>query len=292
MGAMQSTSRWLLRLSGVLGLLCLPGIGLCQTMDTAIERQFQTLREQVQQEHWQAVDAQLPMLQQHYALTHTQRDYLRLAEGLLWQARGEHRKAIPLYEAFQPGARYYAEARTNLAIAYLKQGWWSDAHRELEQLLGDSAHDSELKNRWRMMLGMSQLQQGFYRDARKTFGSLDQDSRHRAYAWRGIGLAALHLGDHTGALNAFHRLKADHADEVPEGAFLVAFTYDQMNRLAMAEANYREALLHYQHRLQQTERALEQASNEHLAELQKQQDQLSTLTSQSQYGLATVYDRQ
>lgn len=277
----------------MLGLLCLPAVTLSQSFDQAIERQFSDLRIAVRQAQWHRVEEKLPSLQHHYSLSQTQRSYLHLAEALLWQSRGEHRRAIPLYERIEPDSDVYLEARTNLAIAFLKQGWWSDAHRELEKLLTRAEPDAELKNRWRMMLGMSQLQQGFYRDARATFGTIDQNSRHSAHAWRGIGLTALHLGDHGGALNAFRRLKEKHADEIPEGAFLVAFTYDRMNRLKLAEANYREALLHYQHQLQQTQKALAQRAPdaEEIPALEAQQHRLNTLVSQSQYGLATVYDR-
>mgnify|MGYP000159194435 FL=1 len=277
----------------MLGLLCLPVVALSQSFDQAIERQFSDLRDAVRQAHWHKVEEQLPSLQHHYSLSPPQRSYLHLAEALLWQARGEHRRAIPLYERIEPDSNVYLEARTNLAIAFLKQGWWSDAHRELKQLLARAEPEAELKNRWRMMLGMSQLQQGFYRDARTTFGTIDQSSRHRAHAWRGIGLTALHLGDHGGALNAFRRLKEKHAEDIPEGAFLVAFTYDRMNRLKLAEANYREALLLYQHQLQQIQKTLAKRSPEatDTRSLEAQQNRLNTLISQSQYGLATIYDR-
>lgn len=281
------------RLALVLSLWLLPCLASAQSLDASVNEQFQALREAVTQRQWRRVADQLPSLRHHYALTKNQRQYLALAEGLFWQSSGEHRRAIPLYEAVEPSSPYYPEARTNLAIAFLKQDWWSDAHRELKQLLALSAPDDEMKNRWRMMLGMSQLQQGFYRDARETFGRIDQGSLHSAFAWRGIGLAALHLGDHGGALNAFHRLKTEYADEVPEGAFLVAFTYDRMERLKLAEANYQEALLHYQHQLQQTRTALRESASgaAEVAALEAQQQRLNTLVSQSQYGLATIYDR-
>ena len=277
----------------MLGLLCLPVVALSQSFDQAIERQFSNLRDAVRQAQWHRVEEQLPSLQHHYSMSPPQRSYLHLAEALLWQYRGEHRRAIPLYERIDPDSDVYLEARTNLAIAFLKQGWWSDAHRELEQLLARAEPEAELKNRWRMMLGMSQLQQGFYRDARTTFGTIDQNSRHSAHAWRGIGLTALHLGDHGGALNAFRRLKEEHAEDLPEGAFLVAFTYDRMNRLKLAEANYREALLLYQHQLQQIQKTLAKRSPEaaDTRSLEAQQNRLNTLISQSQYGLATIYDR-
>lgn len=255
----------------------------------ALSERVADIRAAVEAGDWAHVEARLPELASHYALSEQQRLYLRLVQGLNWQRQGQHRRAIEVYESFQRGEPYYAEARANLAIGYLKQDWWSDAHRELTQLLSQNI-SAESKNRMRMMLGLSQLQQGFYRDARETFGTLDRDSRYAAFAWRGIGLSALHLQDYTGALNAFHQLKALNHPALPDGPFLVAFTYDQMNRLTLAQASYQEALLHYQATLQSIDRQLE--DNPSNPTLKKRREQIHTYLSQSQYGLATIYDRQ
>lgn len=255
----------------------------------ALSERVAGIRAAVEAGDWASVQAELPELAQHYALSEPQRFYLRLVQGLNRQRQGQHRRAIEVYESFQQGDPHYAEARTNLAIAYLKQDWWSDAHRELTRLLAENI-DAEAKNRLRMMLGLSQLQQGFYRDARETFGALDQDSRYAAFAWRGIGLSALHLQDYTGALNAFHQLKALDHPALPDGPFMVAFTYDQMNRLTLAQASYQEALLHYQAQLQTIDRQLEETPSNRT--LRERREQIHTYLSQSQYGLATIYDRQ
>lgn len=284
-------NRWSKRQYGGLALALL--IGWSEPTPAApgdaLSERVAGIRAAVEAGDWTSVEARLPELVQHYALSERQRLYLRLVQGLNWQHQGQHRRAIEVYESFQRGESYYAEARTNLAIAYLKQDWWSDAHRELTQLLSEDI-DAESKNRLRMMLGLSQLQQGFYRDARETFGTLDRDSRYAAFAWRGIGLSALHLQDYTGALNAFHQLKALNHPALPDGPFLVAFTYDQMNRLTLAQASYQEALLHYQATLQTIDRQLEDSPSN--PALKERREQIHTYLSQSQYGLATIYDRQ
>ncbi len=262
-------------------ILAAPGGGL--------EERVAKIRSAVEAGDWSSVEERLPSLAQHYALSEEQRLYLRLVQGLNWQRQGRHRRAIDVYKSFQPDDPHYVEARTNLAIAYLKQDWWTDAHRELTRLLEGNL-DPEAKNRLRMMLGLSQLQQGFYRDARETFGTMDQDSRYVAFAWRGIGLSALHLRDYDGALNAFHQLKQLDHPALPGGPFLVAFTYDQMNRLTLAQASYQEALLHYQAQLQTIDRQLE--GNRSNPTLRERREQIHTYLNQSQYGLATIYDRQ
>jgi len=203
-------------------------------------------------------------LRNSYALRDDQRQYLRLAQGLKHQQTGEHRAAIKVYENFEPGQAYYAQGRTNLAIAYLKQGWWTDAHQEIEQLLNDykedpqSLPDDEFANRLRMLLGLSQLQQGFYRYARNSFRSIHQDSRYVAHAWRGLGLSALYQEDYPRSLNAFLHLKEHNHPALPEGPFLVGFTYDQMHSLSLAQASYTEAVIDYQTRITGIEQSLAQ----------------------------------
>lgn len=315
---------------------------------------------------WQEAEQQLQNLGARYALTDEQRQFLVLMRALKQQQQGEHRQAIKLYEDFEPEHPYYAQARTNLAIAYLKQGWWTDAHNELEQLLATDGENAPLEpeyyNRLRMLLGLSQLQQGYYRYARDSFRGITQGSRYTPHAWRGIGLAALYQEDYPGALNAFLTLQEQDADDLPEGSFLVAFTYDQMNQLTLAQATYTQAMLEYEarlqalrhqrerieredwlpdtppptagelsvrltepdrlaesqlqrqyHQLQQLATQLSAASGtealradiarlqvryrEHLGaayrvRLEQQQAHMESYLSQSQYGLATIYDRQ
>lgn len=204
---------------------------------------------------WQRAQQWLEPLGGRYSLTGEQRQYLKLVEALELQRRGEHREAIKRYERFEPDSAHYAEARTNLAIAYIRQDWWTDAHREIKQLL-DRPLAGEFKNRLRVLFGLSQLQQGFYRDARETFRAIELDSEYSAHGWRGIGLSALHQGDFSGALNAFVRLRDADRPGLPEGHFLVAFAYDQMGELTMAEASYTEAILDYQNQLNQLGRTL------------------------------------
>ncbi|MGD8175048.1 tetratricopeptide repeat protein [Marinimicrobium sp. ARAG 43.8] len=250
------------------------------------------VEELVNKGQWQAIHNTLPDLLRNYRTNDAQCHYLLLIQALTWQQQGKHREAIKIYQSFRPKDSHYTEARTNLAIAYLRQGWWSDAHREIQTVLGRPLN-AEHQNRLRMMLGLSQLQQGFYRDARQTFGLIDLHSRYVGHAWRGIGLCALHTADYTGALNAFQRLKAMDLASLPDGPFMVAFTFDHMNQLTLARLNYEEALLHYQTRIQQLETQLTaMESPESRREIFRQKEQLGALLRQSQYGLATIYDRQ
>lgn len=219
--------------------------------------QFYLAQHAFERGDWQTSTELTQALGNHFSLSADQRQFLLLTRALKLQRQSKHRQAIRVYEQFEPGHPYHPEARTNLAIAYLKQGWWTDGHRELEKLLQlpeEHALDEEFKNRLRMLLGLSQLQQGFYRNARRTFRAITLDSQYVGYAWRGIGLSAFYQEDYPSALNAFLRLKEMDDPELPEGPFLVGFAYDQMNSLALAEASYTEAMLGYQNQLQAIER--------------------------------------
>ncbi|WP_111642410.1 tetratricopeptide repeat protein [Marinimicrobium alkaliphilum] len=309
--------------------------------------QFALFQHAVNHQHWQQLDQQRATLTRSYALTEQERRYLSLNHGRALQAQGRHRDAIAVYEGFDSGAPHYAHARLNLAIAYLRQDWWSDAHDVLNQLLDAQGHhdvSSEFYNRARMLLGLSQLQRGFYRNARQSFGAITLDSRYLGEAWRGIGLAALHQQDFASALNAFTRQLA--ADEhLTDGPFLLAYTYERDEQLAFAQLSYNEATLRYEARLNDLERKLTALAHagwtpelpapetQHLLErqyqvltdirqrlsdgadtrlqrslselahdyrralrahyqqqLHREQTQLQSYLSQSQYGLATTYD--
>lgn len=226
--------------------------------------QFSLARHRFETGDAQEADALMQALSNRYALTEDQRQYLHLTRGLKHQQVGEHRAAIKLYEDFEPGHAYHAQARTNLAIAYLKQGWWTDAHQEIESLLSgyekdpQSLPDDEFANRLRVLLGLSQLQQGFYRYASDSFRSIQKNSRYVAHAWRGLGLTALYQEDYPRALNAFLHLKEHNHPALPEGPFLVGFTYDQMHSLALAQASYTEAVIDYQTRIADIDQRLAQ----------------------------------
>jgi Flp pilus assembly protein TadD len=212
---------------------------------------------------WALAQARKSQIPARYSLSAHQQDHLALMRGVLWQLNREQRRAITLYENYSRNSELYPVARANLALAYLSQGWWTDAYREIDQLL-ELPLEQEFHNRLRIIKGLSQLQQGFYRHARETFRSLDRDSRYVARAWLGIGLTALHLEDYAGALNAFQQARTAPGDTMEESAFLVAYTFDQMGDLMLAEASYTEAMIHYQNQVNRYNARLEELAQGNL----------------------------
>lgn len=224
---------------------------------------FWLARYALETKNWTQAQRHKAQITNRYSLSADQQDYLSLMRGVLLQLNRQHRHAIALYENFSENSPLYPVAQANLALAYISQGWWTDAYREIDQLLARPM-EKPFHNRLRITKGLSQLQQGFYRDARKTFRSVDRDSRYTGNAWLGIGLAALHLNDHPGALNAFQHLRATAGDTVDAHALLVAYTYERMGELVLAEASYTEAIAHYQNQINRYDARLSELSQGNL----------------------------
>jgi len=183
------------------------------------------------------------------ALTADERAYSTILYGITLQKQKLHRKAISYYEKIPLGSRYYSYAQLNRAVAFIRQGWWTDAQLAIENaLLQDNSELGELNNRLLVVLGFSQLRYEFYRDARATFRKISLGSEYENPALLGLGLAALHQGDYVGALNAFKRLKAKPVEDiyVIESRLLIAFVHEQMKQLSNASALYSEAIVYYQ----------------------------------------------
>lgn len=195
------------------------------------------------------VAAELGNIEVENALTADERAYSTILYGITLQKQKQHRKAISYYEKVESSSRYYSYAQLNRAVAFIRQGWWTDAQLAIENALKqDNSELGELNNRLLVVLGFSQLRYEFYRDARVTFRKISLGSEYENPALLGLGLAALHQGDYIGSLNAFKRLKEKPFEDiyVIESRLLIAFVHEQMKQLANASALYSEAIVYYQ----------------------------------------------
>lgn len=183
------------------------------------------------------------------SLSRSRRDYATLLFGICLQHRSKHREAMKIYERLGKKSKYYTHAQLNLAVAYVRQGWWTDAQIAIEKALEQSKPEkqSEFINRLYVVLGYSQLKNEFYRNARQTFRHVSLDSQYMSRALLGIGLCALNQKDYLGALNAFDRLKKskDYDLTIAESNLLVPFTIERMKELETASAGYSEAIAYY-----------------------------------------------
>lgn len=206
---------------------------------------------------WDKAQQYLSAIEVQNALTKAESDYTSIMRGIILQMHKKHRESVKLYDSITDTSDYYTYAQLNKAIAFIRQGWWTDAHIAINDALKKNTPKklTELNNRLYLVLGYSQLQHEFYRDARQTFRNIALDSQYVNRALLGIGLCALHQGDFVGALNAFKLLQSKQQDDifVTESYLLLAFVYEQMGQETTASAHYSEAIAYYQGRIANAE---------------------------------------
>ena len=173
-----------------------------------------------------------------------------LMRGIAYQHISEHYLAIQEYEKIPSNSLYNSSAQLNLAIANLRQGWWTDGHIIIEALLKKqkkSPHEATL-NRLYVTLAYSLFNQGYYRNARTTFQQIGVNSQYANQAILGIALTAAAQGDDIGALSATRYLKQQQQDELPvyESYLLMPFFYEKSNQVIAASTGYNEAIDYYQ----------------------------------------------
>lgn len=176
-----------------------------------------------------------------------------LMQGVSLQKLQKHRDSIAYYERIKPTSTYYLSARLNMAIANIRQGWWTDAHIMIQNTLksAEAAEQEEALNRLHLTRGYSLLSQQNYRDARDNFRNISVDSLFTNRALLGITLAAANQNDFVGALNSAHILKAKQSYELPvdESRLLTPYFYEKLQQPTTASAGYLEAINYYQKRV-------------------------------------------
>lgn len=205
-----------------------------------------------EREHWFGVNAalrhvnakELPSADAHYS------DLLR---GYALQEQKKHREAVIYYKSIPENSPYFKYAKLNEGLAYMRQGWWSEAHYEFQKAINalDADEHREFVNRMRVVLGFSQIHHEFFRDARKSLRKVTLDSSHTQKALIGIGLAAAYQEDYVGAVNAFKRVTQSNVSDinVDEAYLLVPAVYQEQDENALALEAYEAAKLYYQKRL-------------------------------------------
>lgn len=183
-------------------------------------------------------------------LTQDERDYATLIFGIALQKEKKHRQALKIYQKIEKGSSYFGNSRLNMAIAHIRQEWWTDAQIAIDEALevAPPKGQQEINNRLLLVLGYSQLQNEFYRNARETFRKISLNSEYMNRALHGIGLCAISQKDYLGAINAFTRLRNSDGDElvVLESHLLIPYTYNRVGDLEKAAIGYSEAIAFYE----------------------------------------------
>lgn len=183
------------------------------------------------------------------ALTKKEQDYATVIFGISLQRVKKHREALKIYKKIEPESYYYSYAQLNSAVAFIRQGWWTDAQIAIERAIAADTPDElrDMNNRLLIVLAYSQLKNEFYRNARNTFRKVSLDSSYVHRALLGMGLSALSQKDYMGAVNAFARLKQMESHELTamEAHLMVPYTYNQMGEIDQAAVNYAEAVAYF-----------------------------------------------
>ena len=188
-------------------------------------------------------------------------NYALLLQGISLQRLKDHRGSIKFYNAIPVSSKYHAHAVLNIAVAYIRQGWWTDAKIVIEKLLDDhrAKITDEMTNRLHLVTGYSLLQQGYYRNSRQAFRNIDVKSRYANRALLGIALSASNQEDYVGALNAISILRQKKTLDlsVDEANLLLPYTYEKLSQNLTASKSYSEALSFYQKRVSEIEKLID-----------------------------------
>jgi hypothetical protein len=140
-----------------------------------------------------------------------------------------------------------------MAIANIRQGWWTDGHILIEQALAqsESKQQEESLNRLYLTLGYSFLNQEYYRHSRNAFRKVGLRSTYTNKALLGLSLTAANQEDFIGALNAAKILKQQttYALPVDEAYLLIPYYYEKLQQHTTATSGYTEAVTYYQKRI-------------------------------------------
>jgi len=181
----------------------------------------------------------------------------RLYTGIAMQKVKQHRRAISVYSNIPEQSKYYPAARLNIATAYIRQDWWTDAQIKINEILKPKQKNNKIKadremiNRLYLVLGYSLLNKEFYRDSREAFRNIEINSQYFNKALLGIALTATNQEDYIGALNAINILKVKKTFDlsVDESHLLLPYIYEKLNQNMTASASYADAQKYYQERI-------------------------------------------
>jgi len=182
-----------------------------------------------------------------------QYNHAMLIEGISFQHIKKHRKAISYYKNIPLSSPYYINARVNMAVANIRQDWWTDAQIIFTHLLQlpKALNNKELSDRLYTIMGYSFLQQEYFRNSRNAFRNVQLDGPYTNKALLGIALDSAYQKDFIGALNAARILKNKKSTqlEVEESHLLLPYFYEKLHQYSTASAGYTTAIKYYENRI-------------------------------------------
>lgn len=195
--------------------------------------------------------------------------YALIMKGVALQEQKKHREALLYYRKVPKSSKFYNYAQLNIAIVYIRQGWWSDAHIIMNNLLKvESAlvDQEEFVNRLYLVMGYSFLQQEYFRESRDAFRNIHIKSKYANRALLGISLASASQGDNIGSLNVLNILQNKKTRElaVEESYLLLPYVYEKLGQFKTSAGSYSIALNYYEKRINELTNILRGLNKESL----------------------------
>jgi len=180
-------------------------------------------------------------------------NYARIMIGTILQHQKNHREAVKYYKKVEPSSKYYSTAVLNIAVAYIRQDWWTDALILINETI--EKHSSQVSkvmaDRLNLVLGYALLRKTYFRNSRDAFRNISLNSPYTNKALLGIALTAANQDDFIGSLNAISILKDKKTTDlsVDESYLLLAYTYGKLKQYLTASSAYSGAIQYYQERI-------------------------------------------
>ncbi len=177
-----------------------------------------------------------------------------MAKGLALQNLKKHRQSIKEYNKVYANTPFHTSAQTNIAIAHLRQDWWTDAHIIIKQLLKpESKISAEFRDRLNLMLGYSFFNKEYYRESREAFRDISLESQYTNRAIMGLVLAAIAQQDYSGALKTLTLLNQKNGNElvIEESYLLLPHLHQKLQQFNKANLAYQKSIDYYEQRIAQ-----------------------------------------
>lgn len=180
-----------------------------------------------------------------------------LMQGISLQNINKHRESISFYKKIKSNSKYFISAKLNMAIANIRQGWWTDGHSIIRNMINSPKLliEEEALNRLYLTLGYSLMKQSYFRNAADSFRSIGIDSTLVTRALLGISLSEAQQKDFISALNSARILNKKVMKDLPvdESYLLIPYFYEKLQQSGTASSGYLEAINYYQKRISSIE---------------------------------------